>query len=173
MDVALVMFRPNGRHRTFKITKPVSVVGRREDCDLRIPLGEVSRKHCRLKIDAAGVQIVDLGSSNGTYVNGRRITEEDVDAGDTIKIGSLAFIVQVNGEPATEGLAAPTDEAPGSTELSELSPENALMPTAAAEAGDAGTSDDGLQFFDDDDEIASADSMIDMDLPTNRPDRPA
>ena len=51
MQVVLVMFRGEGERRSFSLPRDVTVMGRREDCDLRIPLGEVSRKHCRLIAD--------------------------------------------------------------------------------------------------------------------------
>ena len=161
MDVVLVMFRPGGRHRSFPIHKPQTVIGRREDCDLRIPLGEVSRKHCRLKLDVAGLQISDLGSSNGTYVNGRRVTEEDLDAGDTIRIGSLAFVVQIDGKPPTGEIDAPAEKLShaGSSELQENSTEVALMPTAQSEAADSSMAEE-LEIFDDD------------ELGQTRPERP-
>lgn len=152
MEVTLVMFRPDGRHRSFPISRPKTVIGRGDQCELRIPLGEVSRKHCRISVDAAGVIVSDLGSSNGTYVNGRRIQEEDLDPGDTVKIGSIVFVVQVDGSPSTEELAQapkPLDTRARSTRSSAT----ALDPTAASEVGDAEVSSaEDLQIFEDDDD---------------------
>ncbi|MEM8872804.1 MAG: FHA domain-containing protein [Planctomycetota bacterium] len=155
MEVALVMFRPDGRHRTFPVSRPQTVIGRGDQCELRIPLGEVSRKHCRITVDAAGVVVSDLGSSNGTYVNGRRIQEEDLDPGDTVKIGSLVFVVQIDGSPSTDELAKDPEKIDASTtRVAKGSKAAALDPTAAAEAGDAEvSSSEGLQIFEDDEEI--------------------
>src|SRR5262245_14722719 len=61
MQVVLVMFRPEGDRRSFSITRDVTVIGRREDCDFRIPLGEISRKHCRLLKDGDSLRVEDLG----------------------------------------------------------------------------------------------------------------
>jgi len=99
MQVVLVMFRSEGGRRSFSITRDVSVVGRREDCDFRIPLGEISRKHCRLIRDGEALRIEDLGSSNGTFVNGQRVQESVLQPGDTLQVGPVTFVVQVNGEP--------------------------------------------------------------------------
>jgi pSer/pThr/pTyr-binding forkhead associated (FHA) protein len=44
--------------------------------------------------------IRDLGSRNGTYLNGKRVEEELIQAGDSIRIGPLAFMFQVEGQPA-------------------------------------------------------------------------
>lgn len=105
MQIVLVMFRDNGQRRSFSLTRDVTVIGRREDCDFRIPLGEVSRKHCRLLRQGDGVRVEDLGSSNGTFVNGRRVQEAELHAGDTLQIGPLAFVLQLDGQPDEEHMS--------------------------------------------------------------------
>jgi predicted component of type VI protein secretion system len=104
MGVVMVMFRADGQRRSFSITRDMTVVGRREDCDLRIPLSDVSRKHCRLVVDGDTVKVEDLGSSNGTYVNAERIQQAELHAGDTLQIGPVVFVLQVDGFPADEDL---------------------------------------------------------------------
>src|SRR5919107_4491402 len=104
MQVVLVMFRPDGQRRSFSIARDMTVIGRREDCDLRIPLGDVSRKHCRLVRDSDILKIEDLGSSNGTYLNGRRVQEALLSPGDSIQVGPVVFVLQVDGEPADDEL---------------------------------------------------------------------
>jgi pSer/pThr/pTyr-binding forkhead associated (FHA) protein len=98
------MFRADGERRSFSIVRDMTVVGRREDCDLRIPLGEVSRKHCRLIKDGEAIRLEDLGSSNGTFHNGERSREATLAAGDTIQIGPVTFMVQIDGVPADEDM---------------------------------------------------------------------
>ena len=104
MEVVLVMFKSDGNRRSFSLRKDMTVIGRREDCDLRIPLGEISRKHCRLIKDGDALKVEDLGSSNGTFHNGQRIQEAMVQPGDTVQVGSLAFVVQIDGQPGDEEL---------------------------------------------------------------------
>jgi pSer/pThr/pTyr-binding forkhead associated (FHA) protein len=100
MQVLLVMFRDAGNHRPFAVSKPQTVIGRREDCDLRIPVNDVSRKHCRLLMDEVdGLRVEDLGSSNGTFVNGQRVQIQELNAGDTLQVGPVAFVVQIDGVP--------------------------------------------------------------------------
>lgn len=99
MDVQLVMFRDGGQHREFKLHKDATVIGRREDCDLRIALGAVSRKHCRLIKTDDALEVEDLGSSNGTFVNGSRTQRSALAPGDTIQVGPVVFVVQIDGEP--------------------------------------------------------------------------
>jgi predicted component of type VI protein secretion system len=98
------MFRADGERKSFSITRDVTVMGRREDCDFRIPLGDISRKHCRIIKEDNVLKIEDLGSSNGTYVNGKRIHEAEVQAGDTIQIGPCVFVTQIEGEPVDDEL---------------------------------------------------------------------
>ena len=104
MGVVMVMFRPDGQRRSFSITREMSVIGRREDCDLRIPLSDVSRKHCRMIMSGETVKVEDLGSSNGTYVNGERVQQAELSAGDSLQVGPVIFVLQVDGFPADEDL---------------------------------------------------------------------
>lgn len=107
MQVILVMFKGEGERRSFSVARDVTVVGRREDCDLRIPLGEVSRKHCRIIKDGQSLRIEDLGSSNGTFHNGQRVQEAVIQPGDTIRIGSVGFVVQIDGRPPEDQMTPP------------------------------------------------------------------
>ena len=111
MGVVMVMFRPDGQRRSFSVTRDMTVIGRREDCDLRIPLGDVSRKHCRLILEGEVIKVEDLGSSNGTYRNGERIQQAELAAGDTLQIGPVVFVLQVDGSPADEDLSPGTVQA--------------------------------------------------------------
>lgn len=111
MQVVLVMFRPDGQRRSFSVVRDMTVVGRREDCDLRIPLGDVSRKHCRLIKDGEVIRVEDLGSSNGTYRNGNRVQQSELTAGDTLQVGPVVFVLQVDGMPADEDLQPVTSGA--------------------------------------------------------------
>lgn len=112
MQVVLVMLSTDGQRRSFPLNREMTIIGRRDDCDLRIPVSDVSRKHCRLVKEEGGVRIEDLGSSNGTYRNGERIQEAMLEAGDHVQVGPLQFIVQIDGVPADEEITfAPPPEA--------------------------------------------------------------
>ena len=99
MDVNLVLFKKNGSQKAFALPSNVTVIGRRHDCDLCIPLMPVSRRHCQLSLNNESLTIRDLGSRNGTYLNGKRIDEATVQPGDYIKIGPLTFALQIDGQP--------------------------------------------------------------------------
>lgn len=98
MDVKLVMFKANGQKKEFNVTNETTIIGRGEECDLRIPLAGVSRQHCEL---AKGEELVikDKASSNGTYVNNRRVNEVALKAGDRVVVGPIVFTVQIDGKP--------------------------------------------------------------------------
>jgi hypothetical protein len=104
----MVMFRADGQRKSFSVTRDITVIGRREDSDLRIPLGDVSRKHCRLIVDGEAIRCEDLGSSNGTYRNGERVQQTELMAGDTLQVGPVVFVLQVDGTPADDELTPVT-----------------------------------------------------------------
>jgi len=109
MAVNLIFFSKNGRRKDITLDDGVTIVGRRPDCDIRIPLLYVSRKHCRFiqKEDQTVVQ--DLGSANGTFLNSERIMEAVVGPGDKVGVGSVTFTVQIDGRPSDIGQTeAPT-----------------------------------------------------------------
>jgi pSer/pThr/pTyr-binding forkhead associated (FHA) protein len=99
MDVNLVLFKKDGSQKTFTLPDNTTLIGRRHDCDLCIPLKTVSRRHCELNQNKETVNIRDLSSRAGTFLNGKKIDETTVKAGDYIRIGPLTFLLQINGQP--------------------------------------------------------------------------
>ena len=102
MKVNLVLFKKNGNKKSFSVPSSVTVIGRRKDCDLCIPVINVSRKHCQLNRDQGKLMVRDLGSTNGILVNGSKVKEAELQPGDKLAIGPLSFVVQINGEPSLE-----------------------------------------------------------------------
>lgn len=99
-NLALAMFKSDGTRRDFPLVKNRVVIGRKVNCDLRIPLTAVSRQHCELTIDDGKVSIKDLGSSNGTYHNSVRVQEANLSAGDELVVGPVVFTLIVDGQPS-------------------------------------------------------------------------
>lgn len=99
MNANLVLFKKSGESKNFPLPSTVTVVGRRQDCDLCVPLMVISRRHCELNQDQDQLKLRDLGSRNGTFVNGRRVEETQLNPGDEIQIGPVKFGVQINGQP--------------------------------------------------------------------------
>jgi hypothetical protein len=70
------------------------VVGRSRDCDVRLTDPNVSRKHAEIRREGSEVYVVDLDSTNGTEVNGRRARRARLQDGDTILLGSTELVFQ-------------------------------------------------------------------------------
>lgn len=100
MAVNLVFFSKSGRCKHISLDGGVTIVGRRPDCDIRIPLSYVSRKHCRFIRKEDQTLVQDLGSANGTFLNSERIMEATIGPGDKVGVGSITFTVQIDGQPA-------------------------------------------------------------------------
>jgi two-component system response regulator AtoC len=74
-----------------------AIVGRAADTDIRIEFSSVSRRHARLHIDAGSVRIVDLGSQNGTRVNGERLmAPRALTYGDILTFGEVTAAFSEN-----------------------------------------------------------------------------
>lgn len=111
MKVVLVMFTPEGVRRDVPIKHRRVVLGRDSDCDIRMPVSAVSRKHCEIKIEDDGVVVRDLESRNGTYRNDDQIAQpEPLVAGDRLAVGPVVFTVQIDGDP--EPVEPPLLESP-------------------------------------------------------------
>ena len=106
MDFQLVVTRGRSSARSLKLLDGVTTVGRQDDCQLRIASSQVSRRHCQLFEHKGFLLVKDLGSSNGTFVNGKRIAEQRVlEVGDELGIGPVKFRVEKNA--ATPAAPAP------------------------------------------------------------------
>ena len=99
MKVKLVMFKRDGQRKDFPISGTKVTIGRGEDCGLRVPLLSVSRTHCELTKGRDELRVKDLASSNGTYVNNRRINDAVLKPGDRLAIGPVILTVQIDGVP--------------------------------------------------------------------------
>jgi hypothetical protein len=88
---------PNGNVYECEVRAGATVVVGR-DADVAIPESSVSRQHFKLQLTGAGeVELADLGSQNGTEVNGRRVTRAALASGDTVVLGKLRLEVEIPG----------------------------------------------------------------------------
>jgi len=101
MNLTLVLFKNSGGHKEIPLTRPKTVIGRRPECDIRIPKAEISRQHCQIFLEGGTLKVKDLGSSNGTFVNSEKILEAVINAGDQISVGHTTFAVRIDGMPQT------------------------------------------------------------------------
>ncbi len=79
---------PSGPARRIDLDGPVLVLGRGLEADLQLADVGVSRKHAEVRLDETGASVVDLGSTNGTRVNGRRVSSAPLRDGDHIGLGA-------------------------------------------------------------------------------------
>lgn len=86
------------------VAEECMVLGRREDCDVVLPHGFISGHHCRIRRLGDEVEVEDLGSTNGTNVDGRPVQKGRARPGDTIELGSLTLRV-VGGSEWVDGTA--------------------------------------------------------------------
>ena len=78
---------------TYVLGPGETLVGRGGDCDIFLGDVTVSRHHAKLSVEDDALSIEDLGSTNGTYVNGSRADASDLDAGDELIVGKFHLIV--------------------------------------------------------------------------------
>ena len=82
--------------KTFPLSSARQLIGRESNCDIVIPDINASRTHAELRFEQPGVWVLtDLGSTNGTFVNGRQITSQVLQGGERIVMGTtnLQFVI--------------------------------------------------------------------------------
>jgi predicted component of type VI protein secretion system len=120
MDHQLLIVQGRSITETIKLADGVTTVGRQDDCQLRIKSSQVSRKHCELFEKKGLLLVKDLGSSNGTFVNGKRIQGQRVlEPGDELTIGGVKLRVAKVGEPVPPPKEKPAKK-PGDTAIVEM-----------------------------------------------------
>lgn len=134
-----------GKHsgQVIKLNHKKFLIGREQDCHLRPNSELVSRHHCIFTVDDFSVRLRDLGSTNGTMVNGDRLRKEVVlQPNDLVLVGNLEFKILINdGQPAPDApeskpLSQEETAIVGTETLAEMQPISAAaaMEAAAAEA---------------------------------------
>jgi pSer/pThr/pTyr-binding forkhead associated (FHA) protein len=92
MRVKLLVVRGKPHGKGLSFPQGEFVIGRGDECHIRPNSSWVSRQHCLMRVTNQLVTLKDLGSTNGTLVNGQRIRgERDLFNGDHIQIGPLVF----------------------------------------------------------------------------------
>lgn len=103
--------------KLYPVTGP-TVIGRAPECTIPVTVDEISRRHVQLKPTADGLAVEDLGSANGTYVNGQRMQTGFMKPGDELRLDAVRFMLVAPGqemagsrkadnspvEPATRGM---------------------------------------------------------------------
>ena len=79
-----------------------AILGRSQTCDIVLPGTHVSRQHAELYFQSGRLHVKDLGSSNGTYVNRKKVQEGVVNPGDELRFDTLVFQVEAPEAPVVE-----------------------------------------------------------------------
>jgi pSer/pThr/pTyr-binding forkhead associated (FHA) protein len=110
--------------KVFPVAGPV-VIGRAPECDISVPADEMSRRHALVKPTPDGLQVEDLGSSNGTYINNKRVQTGFLGPGDELRLDAVRFILVAPGmeipnttkESPASGLKPPPSSVASNTKL--------------------------------------------------------
>lgn len=131
-----------------------TIIGRSADCDIRVMSSSVSRKHGLLEISGNDLVYSDLGSSNGSFVNGAPVkAPTTMRSGDKLLLGELHFTINQIGGEAASGDSADEE----ATQLATAEPAEEEIPAVWSES--AGLEDaSGTQFFTDTNESNAVDA---------------
>lgn len=102
--------------KTYPVPGPV-VIGRQHDCDIAVASEEISRRHAQVKPTPDGLLVEDLGSANGTFINGKRVQTGLMRPGEELRLDTIRFMLVAPGMemPNTQRspLAAPAPSGGG------------------------------------------------------------
>jgi len=159
MIAKLIVASGKSAGRTIAIKRNKLLIGRAEQCDVRPLSEEVSRRHCAITVGPAEVWVEDLGSRNGTLVNGVKITERTkVVDGDIVTVGSLELRVSC---------AAPAPQGGGSEDdvsrwlMADDQPAGMSDTTRSLTAGPADSAADASNIHGAPSDVASPESTLD------------
>jgi pSer/pThr/pTyr-binding forkhead associated (FHA) protein len=90
-----------------QLDKPILLLGRHPECDIQIDSRKISRRHCCIALVNDYLVVRDLGSTNGVRINGIRVIEGQLAAGDELTIGSHSYRVTWESEEEPPRRTAP------------------------------------------------------------------
>jgi len=105
--------QPDGA--VLELTRPDMLLGRHTGSDVRLPLPDVSRRHCQFVFEDGHWHVLDLKSLNGVFVNGERVVRCLLRHGDEVRIGGFTFVADL--ETGMKAAAAPATSPPKSTNV--------------------------------------------------------
>ena len=130
MPSSLLISQGLEQGKQFRLDRAQVLIGRDVSSDVCVRDIEASRKHCRITQEGSGYFVADLGSSNGTYVNGTRIKRAALSSGDRIRVGSTEITFK---QATTDDATAPSrldvlTSAASPATLTAVSPELSELP---------------------------------------------
>ncbi len=116
MNYILQVVRGRSETNTLRLMDGVNSIGRHDDCLIRIRSSQVSRRHCELHLDSGKLLVRDLGSSNGTFVNGKRVLgQQALKPGDVLTVGGVTLKIDRAQDSEAPASPAVTGPKPGDT----------------------------------------------------------
>src|SRR5262245_12056390 len=119
------------------LDKPILLVGRHQECDVQIPSRKISRRHCCIAQVNDYIVVKDLFSTNGVRINGSRVREGALHAGDELTIGNYRYKIQAeppsDSQEPSPAAAADAAAAPAAREIPSDRLESCEMPVPLAE----------------------------------------
>ncbi len=103
-----ITVQADGAEERFALEAAVVTIGRGLEADIRIKDIKASRRHCQVVKTPEGFKLVDLGSGNGTFVNGIQVKEQPLKTGDQIQVGQTVIVFDAGAqeEPKKTATAA-------------------------------------------------------------------
>lgn len=117
---------PPARSPIIPLLRPILLLGRHPECDVKLDLPAISRRHCCVAVAGDQAILRDLGSRHGVYLNGARVEEAKLQSGDEIAVGPILFRFE---DPEAE-VRKKADPAPPVDHPSD--PDNDLLPLSSA-----------------------------------------
>src|SRR5262249_28631493 len=84
--------------KEMRLSKPITLVGRAVECTLVLRVPDVSTHHAQITLDTEQAVVEDLGSANGTFLNGRRVRKARLRDGDKLQFADHVFQVRIEDE---------------------------------------------------------------------------
>src|SRR5216684_707606 len=111
----LVVLSAGMTGRTHELTVDKTTIGRVEDNTFQIAEPSISSHHCEVLLRGSEVVVRDLNSTNGTFINGEKVTESVIKPGQVLRLGQIEIKLETEGAaaaPAPAGARPPTPAAP-------------------------------------------------------------
>ncbi|VAX39495.1 hypothetical protein MNBD_PLANCTO02-1001 [hydrothermal vent metagenome] len=140
------------------------VIGRDDDCKIRLTSADVSRRHCRILPTAKGMIVRDLKSRNGTFINEEPVIEAMLlKAGDKLRIGPMVFEVPPVEEVSPPPVAPSSEKKPPAATRSRKKKKHIALPLREKLGTNHSTDEDIVSWLsagDEDEEVSTGDTTI-------------
>jgi pSer/pThr/pTyr-binding forkhead associated (FHA) protein len=106
--VPLWLVLEGGAGARVELCRTDNLVGRHSEADVRLPLPDVSRRHCRFVWSPAGWRVIDLDSLNGVFLNDVKVRQAELRPGDRVRLGGFTFRIEFGSGAPADGDALQT-----------------------------------------------------------------